>query len=221
VLTDIYKNNKAFLIPYIFFFLLGIPFIIAFTKGEIHLFLNSYHSEFADFFFKYLTYLGSGLSPFFVALLFLFLSIRNSILVAAAPSLAGLLVQLLKLFIFPDVSRPLGYFKGLAQLHLVEGVDMYHSFSFPSGHSATIFALCLSISLLTKNNLYKFILFILAFLVGYSRVYLSQHFLNDIYAGSVVGIISVPIIKIATDRIKGKWADKSLTEIYRASKEKV
>ena len=41
-----------------------------------------------------------------------------------------------------------------------------------------------------KNQVF---LFVLAALVAYSRVYLSQHFIEDILAGTVVGIV-VPMI---------------------------
>jgi membrane-associated phospholipid phosphatase len=217
VLTEIYRNNKAFLLPYFIFLLMGIPLFIAFPKSEIHLFLNNYNCKSGDFFFKYLTYLGSGLSPVIVALPFLLISVRKSLFVAAAPSLAGLLAQLLKLFIFPDVSRPLEYLKGIANLHLVDGVRMYHSYSFPSGHSATVFALCFSLAIQIKNIPLKLVLFLVALLVGYSRVYLSQHFLNDIYAGSIVGMVSVPVMYSLMNRIKGKWADKSLLHIFKTT----
>ena len=45
-------------------------------------------------------------------------------------------------------------------------------------------------------NLYRLVLaalFFLALLGAYSRVYLSQHFFEDIYAGSFVGLIAALI----------------------------
>ncbi len=221
MLTEIYKSNKAFLIPYLIFLLIGLPIIIAFPKSDTHLFITSYFCKIGDFCFKYITHLGSGLSPVLVGFVFLFISVRKAFFVAAAPSFAGLLAQLLKLFVFSNVSRPLAYFKDIAQLHIVEGVDMHYSYSFPSGHSATIFALCFSVSLLIKNKLTKTALFFIAIIVAYSRVYLSQHFLNDIYAGSIIGIISVPIMKNAFYGIKRNWADNSLARIIKSSREKV
>jgi membrane-associated phospholipid phosphatase len=221
MLAEIYKNNKPFLIPYLLFLAIGIPIVVFYSKGDIHLAINNYNYYAADYFFKYLTYLGSGLSPFLVGIAVMLISFRKAIFTAAAATLAGILVQILKILVFPDVSRPLAYFKDHSKLHLVDGVDIYHSFSFPSGHSATIFALCFSISLLIKNQSAKTLLFFIALLVGLSRVYLSQHFINDVLAGSIIGVISVPVMKSLTDRIKGNWADRSLKDIFVSFKKDI
>jgi len=217
VLLEIYLKNKAFFIPYLIFILIGLPIIILYPKGEIHLFINSYHAPVADHFFNYATHLGNGLTPILVSLIFLFFAVRKAIFVAGAPTLAGLLVQILKLFVFPDVQRPTAYFGPANHLHLVEGVKLYSTHSFPSGHTATIFALCLALCLLSRNSTIKLILFTIAILVAFSRVYLSQHFLNDMYAGSIVGVISVPIMKNIMNRINREWADKSLVAIIRST----
>jgi membrane-associated phospholipid phosphatase len=46
--------------------------------------------------------------------------------------------------------------------------------------------------MLTKrlNNTWQFGFLILAVVVGFSRVYLLQHFIWDVYAGSLVGVFS-------------------------------
>jgi membrane-associated phospholipid phosphatase len=220
MLYDICKKNKVFLIPYIGFLLIVFPVMILLPKAEIHLFINGYYSSFCDFFFRYITLLGSGAAPFIIGVVFLFYSLRNAFFIAASASLAGVLAQVLKRMVFFDAARPLSYFRDIAELHIVKGVDMYCSHSFPSGHSATIFALCFALALLTNNNLIKFSLFLLAFVVAFSRVYLSQHFLNDIYAGSIIGMACVPVTKIVFDRIKASWIDKSLQAIIKPSREK-
>jgi membrane-associated phospholipid phosphatase len=43
---------------------------------------------------------------------------------------------------------------------------------------------------------------IIAFLVGYSRVYLAQHFLTDVLAGMIVGIISTWLSLWIYDRFR-------------------
>ena len=84
---------------------------------------------------------------------------------------------------------------------------MHHSNSFPSGHTSTffVFATCCVIILAyrylrdakqhePKSRLmfYTSILALLALaaLGGYSRIYLSQHFLSDVCVGSIIGIIA-------------------------------
>ena len=87
------------------------------------------------------------------------------------------------------------------QLPLVEGVKMNYWFSFPSGHTTSFFALFFALSIictyhLTAKRPYSTLacgllqaaLWALAALGGYSRIYLSQHFAADVFAGMIVGI---------------------------------
>ena len=61
---------------------------------------------------------------------------------------------------------------------------------------------------------YRPALFCLALLVAFSRVYLSQHFLNDIYAGSLLGTASALLAWLILSRPaffrEAKWMHKSL-----------
>jgi len=85
------------------------------------------------------------------------------------------------------------------ELPLVEGVRMNSWFSFPSGHTTSFFALAFVVSILfTKSQeprdkristIVQITLFILAAIGGYSRIYLSQHFTLDVYAGILVGTL--------------------------------
>jgi membrane-associated phospholipid phosphatase len=54
------------------------------------------------------------------------------------------------------------------------------------------------------------LLFIAALLVGYSRVYLSQHFLTDITAGSVFGILMILIFWFWFERFNKNWLEYSI-----------
>ncbi len=209
------RSNSAFLIPYAFLAVFLIPVFILVAKNSLHLLINRYHSPFADFSFKYLTFLGDGVTPFLIALIFLFFSFRKAIEVATAGTLAGLIGQFLKRIVFPEIKRPYAFFKDLPDFHIVQGVEMHSSFSFPSGHAATIFATCLIIAGFTTNKPLKFILFLVAVFVGFSRVYLSQHFLIDMYAGSFIGILSALAIFVIFDRTKAKWLDSSLLKVLK------
>jgi membrane-associated phospholipid phosphatase len=62
--------------------------------------------------------------------------------------------------------------------------------SFPSGHTSTAFTTALLLSFIVRKRFAVFFFPVIAFLVGYSRVYLAQHFVTDVLAGSVIGIIS-------------------------------
>lgn len=60
--------------------------------------------------------------------------------------------------------------------------------SFPSGHTATTFAL--AVVLAWYFPLWTAPLLVLAALIGYSRVYVGVHFLSDVAAAAVLGIVS-------------------------------
>lgn len=61
-------------------------------------------------------------------------------------------------------------------------------FSFPSGHTVSSFAAAFSVFIYNKK--WSIPVFVLAALVAFSRVYIYVHFLTDILAGALVGLIS-------------------------------
>jgi len=92
-----------------------------------------------------------------------------------------------------NAPRPLGYFNKAEWMHLVEGQPEQYYYSFPSGHTAGAFAFYCFLSLLLPNGgrqYFAVLFFVIAAAVGYSRIYLSQHFYNDVYAGSITGAVT-------------------------------
>jgi undecaprenyl-diphosphatase len=60
-------------------------------------------------------------------------------------------------------------------------------YSFPSGHSITAFAVAMAIGLFYPQL--QICLLIAALLIAASRIILGMHFLSDVIAGSVIGIL--------------------------------
>lgn len=60
--------------------------------------------------------------------------------------------------------------------------------SFPSGHTSTAFALVTSLSLQYKKWYVVVPAFAWATSVGYSRLYLGEHYTTDVFAGAAIGI---------------------------------
>ena len=60
-------------------------------------------------------------------------------------------------------------------------------YSFPSGHSALAF--CTVTALLYFNRKYGAVGFIVAALAAFSRVYVAAHYISDVIAGSMLGVI--------------------------------
>lgn len=146
-------------------------------------------------------------------MLLLFHSLRSSVYLVTVYLSTGLVAQLLKKFIFEDCVRPVKYFHDQAALHLVNGVQMLSGHSFPSGHATSAFALFLGLSLISRNKFIQIACFLLACIVAYSRVYLSQHFLADIVAGSLIGTLGTLgfyMVFYSQDRKWHKWSPQKI-----------
>ena len=215
MLYNTLKKNACFLIPYLIVLITLVPVLIMFSKPAIHLWINRYNSGFSDWFFRYITFLGDGLFIIIPAIIFLFFSLRHFVYLLTAYFSTGVFTQILKRIFFEDMIRPFGYFKDIASLHLVDGVKMFSGRSFPSGHSASAFALFLCLALLSSNRYIKLACFILACLVAFSRVYLSQHFLIDIYFGSIIGCTGAIAFFEVFYRNNRKWHSWTIQNIFQ------
>jgi len=213
------KNNfqglQYFLVPYFLFFVVILAALIQYPKAELHLLMNENHSAFGDCFFRNLTELGGGWLPFVLLALLLLYRYSWSLYLLSAQFLGGIISTIAKRTF--DDPRPLLYFQenySEVTLPLVEGVRMYRMHSFPSGHTITAFALFFGLSLLVKNKWLKMFFFVMAALVGYSRVYLSQHFAVDIFAGSIIGILSAWICYPLFTKMDIKWGKRALSDVF-------
>lgn len=199
------KNSWFFIFPYTLLILSAGMVLMVLPKGDIHLWINQYHSPFFDRLFCLITLLGDGWVVTLPVLLLLFVSFRDSVFILVAYLSTGLVAQIMKRFVFEDCARPVRFFQDNAQLHLVEGVRMLGSHSFPSGHATSAFALFLGLALISRKRSLQFPALLLATGVAFSRVYLSQHFLGDIVAGSLIGTLGALAIYILFYRQDRKW----------------
>jgi membrane-associated phospholipid phosphatase len=206
------KENFWFFIPYLIFLLFAGILLTNIPKPELHILSNKANSPFFDSFFKYATSLGNGAMIGVLFVVLLFFKYRYAFAFLAGSLAASLVVNLFKKVVFHDMYRPSKYFELFEsyQLHFVEGVKLHELQSLPSGHTATAFNLFLTMALLTKNNVLKLFLFIMALLVSYSRVYLSQHFLIDITLGSVIGVLFIMLAWVWFGTFNKNWLEKSI-----------
>jgi len=65
--------------------------------------------------------------------------------------------------------------------------------SFPSGHSNTVFALATALTLLFPKV--RFVVFPVAVLIAVSRLFTGSHYLSDIIAGAFIGIAVTIFVK--------------------------
>jgi membrane-associated phospholipid phosphatase len=206
--TDKNKLLYAFYIPTFIALLIGGFFIFSQPKSQIHLIINGWHTPFADYFFKYVTYLGEGWMFLLAVPLFLFHSGRAALHMVFAALITLVLTGVLKQVIFVGTPRPIEYFSTIANLYLVPGVEMHRWNSFPSGHTTAAFAVWLTLAKYLKYKWQVFGCFSIAFLVGYSRMYLSQHFLIDVEFGAMLGMIAFFFGNYLTNLLKISKLDK-------------
>lgn len=173
-------------------FILGLTFYLG--KIESFLLLNNDYGKAADYFFEYFTNLGDGLL-WIVWLAGIFITKRKQLLplIVSAFILTTILTQFFKYVILPDEARPSKAVSDISQVHFVEGVELHSINSFPSGHTATAFTFVLLIALTVKRKDIMFLAVIVAVLVGYSRIYLGQHFPLDVGAGIIIAACSVSL----------------------------
>jgi len=188
---DSYKLNLLNKGYYIFyaFLILGMVILLSFDKGDVLLWINHNHSFFYDILFKYFTYLGDGIIFGLVLIYFLISNYFYAAVTSLIILIQTLIVQGLKRFLFADEVRPQMFFDNFNDLHQVNGVDIHAYNSFPSGHTATAFAIAVVLSLYFKNKLVTTLGIFAAIIVGISRIYLLQHFFIDVYIGSIIGFM--------------------------------
>lgn len=73
--------------------------------------------------------------------------------------------------------------------------------SFPSGHTSTAFALATSLSIQCKKWYVVVPSFLWASSVGYSRMYLGEHYPTDVFAGAAIGIGSAYLSEWLTKKL--------------------
>lgn len=160
--------------------------LVFFDKEYLFWSLNQQHSYPGDLFFRYFTHVGDGLFMIATGVVLLGLGKRKlGILILASFLLSGLFVQLFKRY--KPEPRPGRYFSKIERIHKVEEQPLMGNNSFPSGHTTTAFAMFSMLALATRNYSLQFIYFLMALLVGYSRIYLGHHFFKDVYFGSLIG----------------------------------
>ena len=195
-----YANILPFLIPTLILALSIALLLAIIPKGELHLLLCQPHTPFLDTIVPIFSDLVDWL-PYLIVFLLLFYRAGWATFLASNLLLSTLIVQPIKHLI--NAPRPLTWFAENmpdVALPLVDGVKMNLWLSFPSGHTTTFFVLFFSLSIIlcTENirgkNILSLLCFLLATFGAYTRIYLSQHFTLDIFAGILIASFSTILL---------------------------
>ncbi len=187
-MQNVIKNYTYYFISCAIAISASLCWIIAAGKAKTFLLLNQFHTQWLDAFFIYFTFLGDGICAIALCLVLFFMVKKRklALTVFTAFITSGIAIQIVKFFV--DAPRPLSFFKPGQYQFFIHDITHSANNSFPSGHATTAFAVITVIAVHAKKR-YQLLLFLLAVLISYSRVYLAQHFLTDITAGAFIGIL--------------------------------
>jgi len=186
------KKSTYFLIPFVIALIIGAYLLLTYEKGTFVLYFATERKALIDSIFVYITKLGETLVYGIFALIFLLIRFRYTLLIGLLGFINLVLSLALKAWF--GCPRPghvfwMKEFDG--EISYIPGVDVNVGItsSFPSGHTLSAFSLYFFITLLLQNKLWGLPLFLIALLVGISRIVLTQHFLMDVYAGAICGVV--------------------------------
>jgi membrane-associated phospholipid phosphatase len=200
---SIFNSNWLFFILLCLFYLAGGLFLLLTSHSQGFLDLRTVQSPGLDIFFLYYTNLGNGwfsVALGLAILIFRFYRRGGEVLIAWAVS--GLLAQLIKHLV--NSPRPKEFFRLREHIYLINGTALGGNESFPSGHSASAFALATLMALHSKNKSLSLLYFAGAALVAYSRVYLAEHFPADVLAGSLIGVLCALATYSVFDKVQSR-----------------
>lgn len=213
-MRQLLKNNALVLTIYLLLVITAVFFMFSYNKSAIHLYVNQYvGNRYLNGFFYYLTFLGDGLFAAAILALIMLYNVRTGLYATASFLTAALMATILKRIFFDDVIRPFYFYQWIErrELNYVDGVDLHIFNSFPSGHATQAFGIFMCLVFALRHPVLKMFFFLTALLTSFSRVYLSQHWLADITAGSIVGVIfSIVFYLLIIDRNKFPKLDRSL-----------
>lgn len=229
-MKKLFQRNIVFIVLSLMLIgVLGLA-LLYIPQGELHLLLCDRHTPARDIFYRYYTQVAEWFPYVVCVILLLFSRIGDGAFASAAMILSALTTQLFKNII--NAPRPIKWFElnmPDVQLPLTPGVEVHSWFSFPSGHTTSFFALAFVMSILfsretstsslsstnrSYNYLFQAALFFLAALGGYSRIYLSQHFARDVFAGILVGVIVTAVCYAVFSRHEDKkWYNYRLLSL--------
>jgi membrane-associated phospholipid phosphatase len=185
--------NRNFFFCYLFTFFIGLIFLLTVGKATSFIELNPYHRSTLDTFFVWVTFIGDGRFAIVICLIYLLLRRwSKACQLIAAFLVSALVAQILKnLFSMP---RPKQYFPTGQYSYFIDGVTHIGFSSFPSGHTTSVFAMATLLAIFDGNKKGNILYLVAAVAVGYSRIYLGQHFLGDVLVGSFIGTLTAVLI---------------------------
>lgn len=201
-----YKPNPIFFILFATVWITAAYFSLTIPKGQELLTIANYRTTIGDFLFPLITLLGEAYVYIIAAIIFLIQKNNRLALTIGALGTGSALISYATKNWF-GAPRPQVYFGEILQrpelISRIEGVELANSFtsSFPSGHTLAAFAFYTFIALQKQDLLSKIILLLTAIAVGFSRMYLFQHFITDVTWGALIGLTWAVVVNASYHKL--------------------
>lgn len=184
-IVDVFKKIGPFFYPYLLVLMACFIIKALYTKDVIYYTVNGWHFTLGDTLFQLFTDMGDGLFIIALSIVVLAFNYRKGFLLVTSYLLTSWVAQAIKHIV--KTPRPIAYFKDTSHMYLVKGVEMFSSMSFPSGHTTSAFSAAVVLTYVTPKKLWGLLYLLIAMAIGYSRMYLSEHFFEDVVGGSAIG----------------------------------
>jgi len=195
------RQIKLFFILYLILLVACLVIKVMFTRQDIYFAVNGWHPGWADALFPYITDLGNGWAVIILSAILALFNYRAAFLMATSWGVTSIVAQIIKHLV--NAPRPKLFFHDqLSRIHFIKGLYMDRLGSFPSGHTVTAFSAAVVAAYLIKNKSWNVFFLLTAIIIGFSRMYLSEHFFEDVVGGSVTGVIITVIWLAWLDRKK-------------------
>lgn len=202
-MVQIVKDQKLFLGLYLIFFIFAVVLWTFSNKGDIIIFFSENRMPEINYFFRFMSFIVEPWFFIVLGIIFVFIDYRNSILIGLVGISCLLLSYLLKMLF--SQPRPNLYFEKLGIWGDLKIVDNYIAAtgltSFPSGHTMAAFALFFILTIIISRAYFSVFAILAAVLSGLSRIYLMNHFLEDVVVGSMIGLLIAISLKLLIERM--------------------
>ncbi len=211
------RGLKSFLVGMTVFAVAGIVVFLTTKHGDVVLFINRYSREAWDPIATFLTDLGLGTFVAGLMALLLFWKVRYGLTGLINLGLVGIFTNLGKKVIFSNRPRPFNYFYYDDFHRFLYHAELNYHYSFPSGHTMTIFSAMSLIAFFVGKRSAGIFFFFAALIIGFTRIYLLQHFFLDVYVGAIVGVFCTILAVLLLNGVlrlqRFSWFDQPIYKI--------
>ena len=210
-----FYRRRLLYITWLICLMVGAFVVLKTNKGDTILYLNGFYNQWTVPVFSFFTRMGEWAGfviPFLYFMFFKPIKYQLGFVLVGLSTL--ILVYFFKHIVYPDTLRPSVYF----ELHNIEllnrsDIPLNRKHTFPSGHTTAGFAYFFYAALCAKHRVFTLTFFCIAFMIGFSRIFLAQHFVVDVVAGSTLGVAiatTVYFYVIYRNGFKAPFLDKKL-----------